>query len=76
MKNVHSPIDNALSSRHSLLAVPLLLARQRKFQIETCKESQESRAEKGRCEETCQKGCCEEARKEGCSEEKGIGSQA
>jgi upstream activation factor subunit UAF30 len=31
MKNVHSPIDNALSSRHSLLAVPLLLARQRKF---------------------------------------------
>ena len=30
MKNVHSPIDNALSSRHSLLAVPLLLARQRK----------------------------------------------
>jgi upstream activation factor subunit UAF30 len=31
MTNVHSPIDNALSSRHSLLAVPLLLARQRKF---------------------------------------------
>jgi chromatin remodeling complex protein RSC6 len=31
MENVHSPIDNALSSRHSLLAVPLLLARQRKF---------------------------------------------
>jgi len=31
MKNVHSPIDNALFSRHSLLAVPLLLARQHKF---------------------------------------------
>jgi hypothetical protein len=28
MKNVHSAIDNAASTRHSLLAVPLLLARQ------------------------------------------------
>ena len=30
MKNVHSTIDNAATTRHSLLAVPLLLARQRK----------------------------------------------
>src|SRR5882672_10429816 len=28
MKNVHSLIDNAATTRHSLLAVPLLLARQ------------------------------------------------
>jgi upstream activation factor subunit UAF30 len=34
MRNVHSSIDNAVSSGHSLLAVPLLLARQRKIEIE------------------------------------------
>jgi hypothetical protein len=33
MRNVHSSIDNAVSSGHSLLAVPLLLARQRKIEI-------------------------------------------
>ena len=85
MKNVHSAIDNAATTRHSLLAVPLLLARQLRLRHDQtldwrhhngCKEEdhQEVREEVQEIRtEKSQKSCEENGpEKEGCEKEERV----